>query len=84
MNFTNDDELYQVIGSNIKFYREKTGLTQIQLSEKLQISISYLSKIEAHGCNKSVSISLLNHVANVLNIDIIEFFKRRNTYGQKS
>ena len=77
MNFTNDDELYQVIGSNIKFYREKTGLTQIQLSEKLQISISYLSKLEAHGCNKSISISLLNHVANVLNVDITEFFSRR-------
>lgn len=77
MRFTNETELYQVIGSNIKFFREKTNLTQIQLADKLQISISYLSKLEASGCNKSLSISLLNHIANTLNIEITEFFIRR-------
>ena len=77
MQFSSETELYQVIGSNIKYYREKAGLTQIQLSEKLQISISYLSKIEASGCTKSLSISVLNHIANTLNVDIKEFFQRR-------
>lgn len=77
MRFTNEAELYQVIGSNIKYFREKSGLTQIELSEKLQISISYLSKIEASGCVKSFSISVLNHIANTLNVDITEFFQRR-------
>lgn len=75
MQFSSETELYQVIGSNIKYYREKAGLTQIQLSEKLQISISYLSKIEAEGCHKSLSISILNQIANVLDVDIAEFFK---------
>ena len=59
MRFSNEEELYQIIGSNIKYYREMAGLTQIQLSEQLQISISYLSKIEASGCTKSLSISVL-------------------------
>ncbi|KSV57386.1 helix-turn-helix domain-containing protein [Acetivibrio ethanolgignens] len=77
MQFSSETELYQVIGSNIKYYREKAGLTQIQLSEKLQISISYLSKIEASGCTKSLSISVLNHIANTLGVDITEFFQRR-------
>lgn len=77
MQFSSETELYQVIGSNIKYYREKAGLTQIQLSEKLQISISYLSKIEASGCTKSLSISVLNHIANTLDVDIKEFFQRR-------
>lgn len=77
MQFLNEAELYKVIGSNIKYYREQAGLTQIQLSEQLQISISYLSKIEASGCSKSLSISVLNHIANTLNVDITEFFKRR-------
>lgn len=77
MQFSSDAELYQVIGSNIKYYREKAGLTQIQLSEKLQISISYLSKVEASGCTKSLSISILNHIANTLGVDITEFFQRR-------
>lgn len=77
MQFLNEAELYKVIGSNIKYYREQAGLTQIQLSEQLQISISYISKIEASGCSKSLSISVLNHIANTLNVDITEFFKRR-------
>lgn len=77
MQFSNEAELYKVIGSNIKYYREQAGLTQIQLSEQLQISISYLSKIEASGCTKSLSISVLNHIANTLDVDITEFFQRR-------
>lgn len=75
MYFTNDADLYCVIGSNIKHYRECANLTQVQLAEQSKISISYLSKIEATGCNKSLSISVLNQIANVLGIEIIEFFK---------
>lgn len=75
MYFTSDTDLYRVIGTNIKHYREQSNLTQLQLAEQAQISISYLSKIEASGCNKSLSISVLNQIANVLGIEIIEFFK---------
>ena len=75
MHFGNDTDLYRVIGANIKYYREQSRLTQIQLAEQAGISISYLSKIEASGCNKSLSISVLNQIANVLNVDIINFFK---------
>ena len=77
MQFLDEQELYRVIGSNIKYYREQAGLTQVQLSEAVQISISYLSKIEASGCNKSLSISVLNHIANALGVDITKFFKTR-------
>lgn len=75
MQFHNDLDLYRVIGTNIKHYREKANLTQVQLAEQAQISISYLSKIEASGCNKSLSISVLNQIANVLGVEITEFFK---------
>ena len=75
MHFNNDTDLYRVIGTNIKYYREQTKLTQVQLAEQAQISISYLSKIEAAGCNKSLSISVLNQIANVLGVEICEFFK---------
>jgi len=77
MRFNNDAELYQTIGSNIKHFRQNAGLTQVQLSERLQISVSYLSKIEAAGCTKSLSISILNLIANTLNVEIIEFLQRR-------
>lgn len=50
MRFSTETELYQAIGSNIKYYREQAKLTQFQLSELVQISISYISKVEAFGC----------------------------------
>ena len=74
MYFENDEELYKNIGTKIKYFREQSGLTQTQLADKVQISISYLSKLEASGCNKSLSISVLNHIANTLGIEIQEFF----------
>jgi transcriptional regulator with XRE-family HTH domain len=77
MYFYNDTDLYRVIGTNIKRYREETGFTQIQLAEQAKISISYLSKIEAAGCDKSLSISVLNQIANVLSVEIINFFKEK-------
>lgn len=81
MHFNNDTDLYRVIGTNIKHYREHAKLTQVQLAEQAKISISYLSKIEATGCNKSLSISVLNQIANVLNVDIGEFLKEINDYA---
>lgn len=63
------------IGTNIKYYREQAKLTQIQLAEQAKISIIYLSKIETSGCDKSLSISVLNQIANVLSVEISEFSK---------
>ena len=68
MHFENDADLYRVIGANIKHYRAQAKLTQVQLAEQTKISLSYLSKIEAAGCDKSLSIS-------VLSVEINEFFK---------
>lgn len=81
MHFNNDADLYRVIGSNIKHYREQRKLTQVQLAEQANISISYLSKIEAAKCNKSLSLSALNQIANALSTEISEFFKEENNYG---
>lgn len=84
MRFNNDSDLYRTIGINIKYYREQAELTQTQLAERSQISLSYLSKVEAAGCNKSVSISALNQIANALNIEIENFFKEVHKNAQSS
>lgn len=81
MHFENDIDLYRVIGANIKHYRELAKLTQVQLAERAKISISYLSKIEAAGCDKSLSISVLNQIANVLSVEINDFFKEVDDYA---
>ncbi len=63
MHFDNDIELYRMIGANIKHYRQQAKLTQVQFAEQAKISVSYLSKVEAAGCDKSLSISVLNQIA---------------------
>lgn len=78
MRFESDTILYHVIGANIKHYREQAKLTQMQLAEQAGISISYLSKIEVARCDKSLSISALNQIANALNVEFIDFFKEAN------
>lgn len=84
MNFNNDKELYRVIGKNIKLYRKFSKLTQVQLAEKAEISISYLSKIEADSCDKSMSISMLNQIANALDVEITDFFNEENNNVKNS
>ena len=73
--FKTDEELYRTISNKIKQFRQTAGLTQQELADKATISISYLTKIEAESCNKSLSISTLNQIANALNIEITEFLK---------
>lgn len=77
MRFDTEKQLYSVIGQNIKYYREQANMTQAELSIKCGISLSYLTKIEAPKCNKSISLALLNEIANSLNLDITMFFQGR-------
>ena len=52
----------------------------MQLAEQAKTRVSYLSKIEAAGCDKSLSLSIFNQIANVLDVEINEFFKEVSTY----
>ena len=67
-------ERYKVISRNIKKYRKIKNMTQKELSEKVGISLSYLTKIEAEKCNKTFSLDVLFDIADVLDIDIKNFF----------
>lgn len=75
MRFENDVELYRTIGINIKNYRKKSNISQAKLAEDVGISLSYISKIEASGCDKSVSVSVLNQIANTLDVEITKLFE---------
>lgn len=67
-------EEYKRIASNIKAIRKSKQLTQEELSELSGLSISYISKIEAPNCNKSFSLDALFILAEVLDVNVKEFF----------
>lgn len=68
ISFDNVDK-YIELGLNISFYRKRKGFTQEQLAEKIGISRSHLSAIEAPNLVKAFSIELLFDIANALEIE---------------
>jgi len=67
---TDFSEEYKAIGLNIAYYRKLRGLTQLQLSEKINISRTHISNIEAPNVHTSVSLEVLFQIAKVLDIPV--------------
>ncbi|MCY8315810.1 helix-turn-helix domain-containing protein [Bacillus spizizenii] len=60
-----------LVGEKIKKLRKEKGLTQKSVAEKLNITDSYLSKIEK---GQPPSLTLLNKFAEFFNVDRSYFF----------
>ncbi|MCX8094530.1 MAG: helix-turn-helix domain-containing protein [Candidatus Goldbacteria bacterium] len=71
------ENIYKIIGKNIKMFRKKEGLTLLDLSKKTGISPSFLSNIES-GI-KQPTLLTLQKVANVLKISITSLFIKRES-----
>ncbi len=61
---------YIQLAKNIKKYRKRLGLSQEELADKMNISRSYLSKIEAPNYEKSFSIETLFLLAEALEVQV--------------
>ena len=57
------------IGQRIAFYRKQKNMTQKELAEKANISLSYLSKIESSGTDITFSLFSLYQIAGALNLE---------------
>lgn len=67
---------YMELGLNIAYYRKRAGLTQEQLAERVDISRSHLSAIEAPNIIRPFSLEILFDLANALGIQpnkLLEF-----------
>lgn len=65
---------YKSFGNVVSFKRKQAGLTQEQLSEKMNISAVYISYIE--NGNRKISLEMILRLINTLQItDICRFFK---------
>lgn len=69
------EDIYNTIGKNIKKYRKIKGLKQHDLASNLYLSDSFIAKLESKT-RQTISIDTLEQIANFLNVDIIEFFKK--------
>ena len=59
---------YKIIGKRIKRYRKQAGLTQKSLAERLDISVSFQSRLE-RGATK-ISLEKLVQTAEYVNVSV--------------
>lgn len=71
---TSNDERYRQIAKKIVYYRNLRGLSQEAFADKIGISKSYLSKIEAPNSTKAYSLDVLFSIADGLDVDVIKLF----------
>jgi len=68
-------EKYIRIGLNISFYRKLKKMTQIELAEKIGISRTHMSNIEAPNMITPVSLEVIFDICDVLDISPEVLFK---------
>lgn len=69
-------EIYKRIGSNVKRIRNEKGISQLSLSLAIgHKAVGTISTAELCTNNKHFNIEHLVKIADVLEVDICEFFK---------
>lgn len=69
-----------LLGKRIAHLREKQGLTQENLAEKIHYSPNHISKLESARTNPS--FDLLLKIAHALNLEIFELFNYKQQKSQ--
>lgn len=70
------NEKYRQLGLNIAYYRKRSGMSQLKLAEKVNISRTHMSRIETADC--AVSLDVLFSICDVLQIPPSKLFDFRD------
>lgn len=66
---------YEIFVKNIKRYRKRKNMTQEQLAEKAQISLSYLKQIESERTFTNITYTTLYNLAIALEVTFQDLFR---------
>lgn len=72
--FENRD-FYLELGEHIAFYRKRARLTQQELSDRIDVTRCYLSRIESPNTVQSFSLEVLFNISRILNVPVVYFFQ---------
>lgn len=73
-----NDDIYNIIAKNIKYYRKKKNMTQAKLAEETEYSHEFIRRIEAPNMQKNFSIETVSNIADALDVDISVLFERED------
>jgi len=72
---TQIDEYYKIIGENVKKFRNKKGLTQLQLSQSLgHKSVGLVSQGELYLKKQHFNLKHLYYLTYILDCEMSDFF----------
>lgn len=67
---------YNILISNIKYYRKINNLTQEQLAERADLSVSYIKQLESGHTYKNITFGSIAKIASALEIELEALFKK--------
>ena len=70
-----NEEKYYHIGLNIAYQRKLKHMTQLQLAEKVGISRTHMSNIEAPNMLTPISLEVIFNIADALEIPVDTLFR---------
>jgi len=72
------EDTYRKLKFNITYARKMQGLSQLQLAERVGISRTHMSNIEAPNGSVGLSLDVLLHIADALGIPAAKLFEFRD------
>lgn len=71
-----EQDIYFLVGQNIKKQRKLKGLTQLKLAEKSYFSYEFIRKIESKSsCRNTFSLATVDKIAKTLDVDVRLLFE---------
>lgn len=88
MEFLEQDELNDIVGKNIKYFRKfynlKFGkMTQEQLAELVDVSTALIGNLESEKVSQGLSIYTLYKISIVLRVPMEKFFEKSQNFDEK-
>lgn len=80
MKELNSEELFKIIGSNVKYYRklynlDKGKMTQENLAELVDVSTALIGNLESEKISQGISVITLWKISKTLEIPIEKLFE---------
>ena len=77
------DELFKIIGKNVKYYRKlynlnKGKMTQENLAELVDVSTALIGNLESEKISQGISVVTLWKISQVLEISVDKLFDDSN------
>ena len=88
MKNLNSDELFEIIGKNVKYYRklynlQKGKMTQERLAELVNVSTALIGNLESEKIPQGISVYTLWKISQILDVPIENLFENTNYKNRK-